>query len=328
MDVVYLVKKTKQKNLELRYSLRSLSNIEHDKVWIVWEWLRWIKNIVNIYVSDWGFAFDNVVNKLKVVCDNENISEDFIFMHDDIFILKPLQKIIYYHRGTLKWHKDLIEKKFWKNRYYDSINSVYEKFEDWLSYDLHVPIIFNKKKLKHILETYWVYDWSKRSIYCNYYDVWWKMYPKWDCKVSKNIDWLDLDQDYLSCDDKVWVSIEFIGILEELFPYPSKYESLDYNYYQMDKVKVRLNKSLYPYKAGQECELKISMAEKWEKRWYLEIIKSVWSNKFENKSMEWRLTKQDKSIEDYRAEYKAKFDKDVSKNKKNDIEWIKSKIYS
>jgi len=75
-----------------------------------------------------------------------------------IDILKPLKEVPYYYRGTLEEHVEAILEKFGENMYYKSINSVLEKFPKGKSFDVHTPIVFNKKKLKYILEKYGVYE--------------------------------------------------------------------------------------------------------------------------------------------------------------------------
>jgi len=76
----------------------------------------------------------------------------------------------------------------------------------------------------------------------------------------------------MSVDDKVGTSKKFLELIEELFPTRSKYEVLDFYYFKMKKVQVKLHKSLYPYRNGDIVEMKFEVAEKWEKKGYLEIL--------------------------------------------------------
>jgi len=66
----------------------------------------------------------------------------------------------------------------------------------------------------------------------------------------------------------------------------------------MDKVKVKIIKSLYPYKAGDEVEMRKPVAERRAKSGYLTIIwqeiiakKEEFEEKKENKSMEKKAKK-------------------------------------
>ena len=204
---------------------------------------------------------------MKIICDNEEISEDFIFMHDDIFILKPLKEVPYYYRGTLEEHVEAIFEKVWR---------------------------------KYVLQKYRLCPWKvskRKKLWCPYADcvqqekswnIYWKntafmnevkevciviigksrekQYPKWDCKLYTDLDKLDLEQEFMSVDDKVGTSKKFLELIEELFPTRSKYEVLDFYYFKMKKVQVKLHKSLYPYRNGDIVEMKFEVAEKMGKR--------------------------------------------------------------
>jgi CCR4-NOT transcriptional regulation complex NOT5 subunit len=53
----------------------------------------------------------NVRDKYKIICECEDISDDFILMNDDFYILNKVEEIKYYHRGKLKKVlKEILEK--------------------------------------------------------------------------------------------------------------------------------------------------------------------------------------------------------------------------
>lgn len=227
MDVVYLLRRWPKDCIELKYSLRSLSNIQHDRVFIVWYRPRRIRKINHIQADDKWYRFDNVINKYRLICNDERISDDFILMHDDNYILNKLDTIPYYKRWTLKEHKEAIYDKFWENMYYKSINWVYEMFKKWYSFDVHTPIIYNKNKFKKIIDMYWWLVASKRSIYCNYYHIKWVKYEHKDCKLYKGKLDIDDKADFLSSDDNIVNEEKFINFIKQKFPNKSKYESFN-----------------------------------------------------------------------------------------------------
>jgi hypothetical protein len=51
-----------------------------------------------------GTKYQNVAKKYQIILNNEEISEDFIFMHDDIFILKKINTIKAYSNCSIKDH--------------------------------------------------------------------------------------------------------------------------------------------------------------------------------------------------------------------------------
>ncbi len=90
IDLVYVVGTGSRWNdNELRFSLRSVSkNLSNvGKVFIVGECPDYLKNVIHIPASD---IFDSAINadgnmthKLLLVCNNKELSDDFLFMNDD-----------------------------------------------------------------------------------------------------------------------------------------------------------------------------------------------------------------------------------------------------
>ena len=89
MDIVYVLKPDFQ-NEELRYSLRSLENFPHDKVWFVGGQPNELTPDGRLNIRQWGDTkWERVKNMLARVCVADDISEDFWLFNDDFFILKP-----------------------------------------------------------------------------------------------------------------------------------------------------------------------------------------------------------------------------------------------
>lgn len=97
-DVVYPVKLTRNGNRELRLSLRSLSNIPHRNVYVVApERPEWLSGDVRfIECPDDHVSYENVNRKLLAACSVDDLSENFIFMNDDIFIMQKMTEIPYW----------------------------------------------------------------------------------------------------------------------------------------------------------------------------------------------------------------------------------------
>ena len=91
MDYVYICREGD--NEELRYSIRSVvANATHDKIWIIGYKPDWyIGNYIQI--ENIGSKFENITNCHKILPDIGALSEDFVIMNDDFFILKSLGKM-------------------------------------------------------------------------------------------------------------------------------------------------------------------------------------------------------------------------------------------
>jgi hypothetical protein len=173
MDVVYLVKYS-QENEELRYSLRSLKNINHDKVWIAGHKPEWA-NTYHINRRQGNDPFQNVVNILLAVCNNSEVSDNFILFNDDFFCMsKTTPEVL--HRGLY----DTVLKRYERpyrhpNRYVTAMKDTKRTLErlglPTICYELHVPIVVNKKKMLEALNLVHhsqLKYLNKRSLYGNY----------------------------------------------------------------------------------------------------------------------------------------------------------------
>jgi hypothetical protein len=150
MDVVYSVKPSNM-NLELRLSLRSLANLPHDNVAMVGYTPGWVHNVISIDRHQSNHTkYANTTNNLLAACISPDVSEDFIYMNDDFYIMSPVSEIPVFHRGlmdeVISYYgtrgsgaclRGMIETKALLNQL---------GFPEPISYELHVPMVINKKK--------------------------------------------------------------------------------------------------------------------------------------------------------------------------------------
>src|SRR5690554_4826136 len=101
MDVVYVVG---QHTDELRYSMRSLRNVEHDQVWIVGTLPDWARNVRLIPAEDRYEKARNITEKMYAAASHPEVSDPFIYFNDDFFALKPAS-IPNRHRGKVDVRK-------------------------------------------------------------------------------------------------------------------------------------------------------------------------------------------------------------------------------
>lgn len=173
MDIVYFIRPGK--NEELRYSLRSLKNLPHDKVWVYGSCPEWCSPDHYVHIDQVGNTkWDRVKNMYQGVCDNPKISDDFILMNDDFFIMEPVKEIPIAYRASLYHH--IIENELTfglrVNAYARELLGCLQLLKTLdcptNSYELHIPIIFNKKMLSYLLKKYPEVH-ATRSLYSNYY---------------------------------------------------------------------------------------------------------------------------------------------------------------
>src|SRR5690606_40329879 len=94
MDVVYLVRPG-NRNEELRWSLRTLVNLPHDRVWIVGHLPNWIDRhkVQYLRTEQYELKHTNTLNNLATACDHSDISDRFVLMNDDFFVLQPVDQL-------------------------------------------------------------------------------------------------------------------------------------------------------------------------------------------------------------------------------------------
>lgn len=75
---------------ELRWSLRSLVNVQHDRVWIVSPSLPgWVRGVGHIPVNDSREKVRNVADKVYAAASHPEVADWFQFWNDDFFALAP-----------------------------------------------------------------------------------------------------------------------------------------------------------------------------------------------------------------------------------------------
>lgn len=227
MDYVYICRAGE--NEELRYSLRSLEkNLPEGSVWLVGGKPDWYRGNY-IPVESTGRKQENAINNLRTITESDKISEKFVLMNDDFFVVKPVTDIKTYHGGNLMDRIKLRREITPRSKYPELLLKAYRALQrrgiqDILDYDLHVPMIMTKSGLKQALNmgTQW------RSTYGNLHNVGGtqiedvKVYNTATLvEISYDID--NLKYEYLSTDDSSFLFV-WEKILKDMFPDPSSYE--------------------------------------------------------------------------------------------------------
>lgn len=220
MDYVYICRSGE--NEELRYSIRSVvKHATYDNIWVIGSKPDWyIGNYIE--VDDIGNKFDNITNCYRVLPSIGALSDDFVLMNDDFFILKPLGKMPMFYDGTLS---DKIDKHIsvsGMSQYARVLikakkELIKQGIKDPLCYDIHVPMVFNKSMLSYM-------DYSNnapRSMYGNIYNLGGVQIK--DVKIYKNNSEFNINEShFVSSEDNSFKLIE--EELHNLFPQPSIYE--------------------------------------------------------------------------------------------------------
>jgi len=212
LDVVYVLKCGRFEECdELRYSLRSLENLPHRNVHIFGDKPDWVRNVTFHDITQVGEKWENVNRLLSCICHTGSVTDDFILMNDDFYIMSAVEELPYYGDGTLMDRYNQIAKDWEVESLYQlglkqASETLSEAHKDTYNFELHVPIILNKEKLLPIVEQYPM-SCARRSLYCNFYNI--KPVPHKDVKIY-DPDTRDFPVDFLSSNDS-----KFSGSLRE-----------------------------------------------------------------------------------------------------------------
>lgn len=156
MDVVYLVRPG-DANDELRWSLRSLSNLPHDTVWIAGHKPPWVTGVRHLPTAQTATKHANAFGNLLAALRCDDVSDEFVLMNDDFFITSPLPGIPTLHRGTVA---DIIadyRRMFPRGSLYtEAMQATMEwlqaqGIDEPLSYELHTPMVIDRAGLLEVI---------------------------------------------------------------------------------------------------------------------------------------------------------------------------------
>ncbi len=175
LDIIYFVKDGHFDNKELRLSLRSVdANMPHRRVWIFGGCPVNVVPDVRVRVDQIGKTkWDKVRAMFRMACENKEITDNFILFNDDFYVMKPTSKIETLYRCTLDKHIEILKNSCngKMNEYTRLLKNARDMLgENSLSYELHTPFIFNKKKLLNILDKYPDMH-CMRTMYGNLYKI-------------------------------------------------------------------------------------------------------------------------------------------------------------
>lgn len=202
MDLVYIC--GPGDNEELRYSIRSaVKNLKFDNLWVVGGKPDWyVGNYLEVIQNKSKYA--NARNNLRAICNSSKISDSFILMNDDFYIMNKVDNVPYMHGGLLADKIKKYENLTGNTRYVLMLKRTLlslsrRKNKDVLDYELHVPMVMEKEKLLAIVELPDLW----RSRYGNTFDVGGieiddvKVYS-FGALTKKSYDINNLKYDYLS----------------------------------------------------------------------------------------------------------------------------------
>ena len=225
MTIVIPYKDDILSGVELKFALRSI-----EKYLTGFTNLGIIGTPPDWYKGEWTPAKDynyrkqfSIYQKLLVACELENVSENFIMWNDDHFLLKDI-----YTTEIENWFDGYLKETINKNhgiRYKEAIANTIQLIPDGLNFDIHTPIIYNKKRFKSFFSNE-KEEICIKSYYCCPFGM--EAVPMKDLKINQllskeAIKELIKDRLFFSTSTN-GMKKPMIELLNELFPNKSQWE--------------------------------------------------------------------------------------------------------
>lgn len=145
-DIVYPVRKGDW-NEELRYSLRSLANLPHGRVWIIGHKPPWVTGVHHWPREQTESKYLNATKALVEVTRElgSSLTSPFLLFNDDYYIMRPMTEVPILNMGPLPEVIDTYRRKHHTGAYWRGMVETYgllknAGFLEPLSFELHVPM--------------------------------------------------------------------------------------------------------------------------------------------------------------------------------------------
>ncbi|KQX35328.1 hypothetical protein ASD04_14910 [Devosia sp. Root436] len=168
MDIVYPYKSAPD-DLELRYSLRSLANVPHDRVFVAGDKPLIIgpavQHVPEARIDD---RYQSSTANIVAAIWAGDIKGQFVVMHDDIFVLRPWV-FRHEHRGTIAEYLRSGEASGEYRSYIESTRDILvsKGIADPLWFGLHTPTVYDAQRLLEMVEGFEGHRYLLRTLYHN-----------------------------------------------------------------------------------------------------------------------------------------------------------------
>lgn len=174
-DIVYpLGKGSTWRNKELYYSMLSVKKFlkGYRNIYIIGEHPGFDGDFIHVPFPDRGDKDLNIYDKTYQACNIPELSDDFLFMNDDVFFCKPMhvKYIPDSYIGMLNQRMYTVGCPFYKQVLTNTYHALKSRNLPIKDFDGHLPIIYNKNLFKRTTKQFnWgvKHAYAVKSIYFN-----------------------------------------------------------------------------------------------------------------------------------------------------------------
>lgn len=223
-DVVYVVRRG-HRNDELRYSLRSLANVPHGRVWLAGHVPQWARAVGEIRMRQVGSKHANAKDNLRAACEHPDVAEEFLYFNDDFFVMRPVPSVRPLHLGPID---EVVGGYGVQSDYTAAMNATRRILEDLgverpVSYELHLPMLVTKAGMLTALDLATEPRIQERTLFGNLAGLGGRKAA--DCKVyGEETGWRRWT--YISTSDAIFEEHAVGRFIRQRFPFASPHEDL------------------------------------------------------------------------------------------------------
>jgi hypothetical protein len=223
MDVVYPYK-ARPFDLEIRYSLRSLVNVPHNRVIVAGDRPKIISGrVIHVPVPRIANRYKSSTANILAAAERAVETERFIVFHDDMFVLRPWV-FRHEHRGTIEDYLASGRPQGLYRSYVEWTRDILNAHgvQDPLWFGLHTPTVYERQKLIDLIREFRGQRYLLRTLYHNLFPQ-----PSTRRDDVKKRDWSEnvRVKDVVSISDRCAWTPAFRRWIKARFPVPSPYES-------------------------------------------------------------------------------------------------------
>lgn len=125
-----------------------------ERVWIAGHKPSWVVGVEYLPTTQKLSRYENSRRNLLAACEASDVSEEFVLMHDDLFILLPTVTIPVRHRGTVD---EVLGSARLASVYQRGLVACAVLLRSWgvadpLDYELHIPIVLSKERMLEAIQ--------------------------------------------------------------------------------------------------------------------------------------------------------------------------------
>lgn len=229
-DIIYITRPGAGNSAELRYSLRTLANLPHNRVFVSGHKPDWCHNVTHIPgKNDHPSSFYNQIANLERGLQHPDMGDDVVVMNDDFHILQPTDRIPVVHKGEVGDHHEVpaTAGKFWAGVIRSCLLLRTWGFDPpFFTYEMHMPFPIQRDRMLALLaearRSTQLTGIQYRTLYGNYYQLGGVQEP--DVKVSNLTHTWEDGQRFVSSSDKSFTRGSVGHALRKTFLNKSAYE--------------------------------------------------------------------------------------------------------